>query len=151
MNANELFGHWHEVRFGLRQAFSGLDQKRLDYHPRKELRSIGEIVCHIAGCENGWFRYIVQHELKDWAEADFRPGDYPTLVQLDGLLAEVHARTEAFLETVDIKDVDQPVMLPWGPVVPLRWVIWHVLEHEIHHRGEIFLMLGLQGLEAPDI
>jgi len=26
-----------------------------------------------------------------------------------------------------------------------------VLEHEIHHRGEIFLMLGLMDMEAPDI
>jgi len=23
--------------------------------------------------------------------------------------------------------------------------------HEIHHRGEIFLMLGLMGMEAPDV
>ena len=23
--------------------------------------------------------------------------------------------------------------------------------HEIHHRGEIYLMLGLMGMEAPDI
>jgi uncharacterized damage-inducible protein DinB len=26
-----------------------------------------------------------------------------------------------------------------------------VLEHEIHHRGEIYLMLGLLGLGASDI
>ncbi len=47
--------------------------------------------------------------------------------------------------------VDQAIVLPWGPQVPLRWVIWHVLEHEIHHRGEIYLMLGLLGMEAPDV
>ena len=26
------------------------------------------------------------------------------------------------------------------------WIIWHVLEHEIHHGGEISLILGVNGL-----
>ena len=151
MNANEVFGHWREVRGGLRQALAGLDQARLDYRPRRELRSIREIACHIAGCEEGWFRFVVQHELADWAQADFKADDYPTLVEVDKLLGEVHAHTEAFLCSIGAAELEQPVMLPWGPVVPLRWVVWHVLEHEIHHRGEIFLMLGLQGIEGPDI
>lgn len=28
----------------------------------------------------------------------------------------------------------------------LQWIIWHVLEHEIHHGGEISLVLGNYGL-----
>ena len=27
-----------------------------------------------------------------------------------------------------------------------QWIIWHVLEHEIHHGGEISLILGMHGL-----
>jgi len=42
-------------------------------------------------------------------------------------------------------------LVPRGAKVPLGWVAWHVLEHEIHHRGEIYLMLGLLGMEAPDV
>jgi uncharacterized damage-inducible protein DinB len=48
-------------------------------------------------------------------------------------------------------DLDSGFEAPWGAEVTLRWVIWHVLEHEIHHRGEIYLMLGMMGLEAPDV
>jgi uncharacterized damage-inducible protein DinB len=28
---------------------------------------------------------------------------------------------------------------------PRGWIIWHVLEHEIHHGGEISLVLGQHG------
>jgi uncharacterized damage-inducible protein DinB len=28
-----------------------------------------------------------------------------------------------------------------------QWIIWHVLEHEIHHGGELSLALGTYGLE----
>ena len=27
-----------------------------------------------------------------------------------------------------------------------QWIIWHVLEHEIHHGGELSLVLGNYGL-----
>ena len=29
-----------------------------------------------------------------------------------------------------------------------QWIIWHVLEHEIHHGGELSLALGGYGLEG---
>lgn len=29
---------------------------------------------------------------------------------------------------------------------PRDWIIWHVFEHEIHHGGEISLVLGMNGL-----
>jgi uncharacterized damage-inducible protein DinB len=67
------------------------------------------------------------------------------------LLTEVHDRTEAYLETRDMWDLDAAFQSPSGAELNLRWVIWHVLEHEIHHRGETYLMLGLMGLEAPDM
>jgi uncharacterized damage-inducible protein DinB len=39
----------------------------------------------------------------------------------------------------------------WGEPIPLRWIIWHVLEHEVHHRGELSLILGLLGKEGLDV
>ena len=39
----------------------------------------------------------------------------------------------------------------WGAELTVRWIIWHVLEHEISHRGEIYLMLGMMGMEVPDV
>jgi uncharacterized damage-inducible protein DinB len=30
-----------------------------------------------------------------------------------------------------------------------QWVIWHLIEHDLHHGGEVSLLLGMHGLEAP--
>ena len=32
-----------------------------------------------------------------------------------------------------------------------QWVIWHLIEHDLHHGGEISLTLGTHGLQAPDL
>ena len=29
-----------------------------------------------------------------------------------------------------------------------QWIVWHVLEHEIHHGGELSLALGIYGVEG---
>jgi uncharacterized damage-inducible protein DinB len=150
MNAKELFGHWAEVRQGLFQALDRLSDAQLEFVPREGLWSLGKVARHIADAEEGWFRYVVTREHREWP-ADSSPQDYPTVGSVKALLAEVHARTEAYLETVDAADLDRRIEAPWGEQVSLRWIIWHVLEHEIHHRGEIFLMLGLLGMAAPDI
>jgi uncharacterized damage-inducible protein DinB len=28
------------------------------------------------------------------------------------------------------------------------WAVWHVLEHDLHHGGEISLTLGMHGIDA---
>ena len=150
MNANELFAHWAEARKRLCQALDKLTDAQLDFVPRQGLWSLGTVARHIANAEEGWFRYSVTRELSQWP-AEYTAEDYSTIVSIKTLLAEVHARTEAFLTQVDIADLDQVLELPWSEQLSLRQIIWHVLEHEIHHRGEIYLMLGLLGLEAPDV
>jgi uncharacterized damage-inducible protein DinB len=32
-----------------------------------------------------------------------------------------------------------------------QWIIWHVLEHDLAHGGELFLTLGIHGLPAPEL
>ena len=33
--------------------------------------------------------------------------------------------------------------------LPRSWVVWHLLEHDLQHAGEISLTLGMHGLQAP--
>ncbi|MHB1355218.1 MAG: DinB family protein [Anaerolineae bacterium] len=152
MDDRELLKHWDEVRSGLCAALDLLRDEQLAFVPREGLWSLGQVACHIAGCEEGWLRHMACGR---WSgpDTDYQLANYPTVAALKQLLAEVHAHTTAeFAAAPDLASrLDQPAALPWGATVTWRWAVWHVLEHEIHHRGEIYLMLGLQGMEAPDV
>jgi len=150
VNAKEFFGHWDEVRRGLFEALDKLSDDQLHFSPREGLRSLGAVACHIANAEEGWFRYAITRELAEWP-AEYTVADYPTVESVKNLLAEVHSRTDSYLAGLNIEDMSRRIEAPWGESFLLGWIIWHVLEHEIHHRGEIFLMLGLLGMEAPDV
>jgi uncharacterized damage-inducible protein DinB len=38
-----------------------------------------------------------------------------------------------------------------GDVVTGHWIAFHLLEHDIHHRADIFHYLALLGIETPDV
>jgi uncharacterized damage-inducible protein DinB len=36
-------------------------------------------------------------------------------------------------------------------LITRQWVIWHLIEHDLHHGGEISLTMGMYRLKAPDL
>jgi uncharacterized damage-inducible protein DinB len=149
MNAAELFGHWRVVRRGLLEALDRLTDQQLGFMPHERLWSLGTVARHIANAEEGWFRHIATGELEAWPP--FVIEGEATVESVKNLLAETHRRTEEYLTTLDATELDRTIEAPWGAGLSQRWIIWHVLEHEIHHRAEIYLMLGMMGMEAPEV
>lgn len=150
MEARKLFRHWDEARTNLLRALDLLTDDQLDFVPHEGLWSLGDVLRHIADGEEGWFRCVITREHDEWPP-NYSAADYPTVASVKSLLTEVHARTEAYLDTLRLDDLDRQITAPWGKTYSLLWIIWHVIDHEIHHRGEIFLMLGMLGLKGPDI
>jgi uncharacterized damage-inducible protein DinB len=149
MNAKEMFDHWTGVRSGLNKALDQLTDEQLDFVPRQGMWSLGTVARHIAHAEEAWFRYWTKGLPEGPPEYTAR--DYPTIPSIKALLTDVHARTEAYLETLNVADLEDTFETVWGQTGTIRWVVWHVLEHEIHHRGEIYHMIGMLGLEALDV
>jgi len=110
---------------------------------------VGRIALHIADAEEGWFRLVVTKEREGWP-SDYVLENYPTKEAIKTLLIEVHTKTMAYLETLTINDLDRSLEAPWGEF-SLRFILWHVIEHEIHHRGELSLILGTLGRDGLDV
>ena len=77
--------------------------------------------------------------------------DYPTKVAIKQMLDQAHQRTLNLLDCLDEHNLADVCQSPRGEHFTMGWVIWHVLEHEIHHRGELSMALGLLGREGLDV
>jgi uncharacterized damage-inducible protein DinB len=148
MKIAELFSHWEEARGYLLQALDKFTDDELRFAPYPGAWSVGEVACHIAQVEEGWIHGDIRHAWQQ--EPDYRWQDYPSVAAIKALLAQVHERTLEYLRTEPVESLDRTIVLSEGETT-VRWILWHVIEHEIHHRGEIFLMLGLLGKQGPDI
>ncbi len=36
-------------------------------------------------------------------------------------------------------------------LVSRQWTIWRILSHDLHHGGQLAILLGLQGIDIPDL
>ena len=150
MNLNQSFSHWEEIRAGLLKIIDKFSKADLSYKPFPASWPAGRIMLHIADAEEGWFRYAITRELPAWPE-HFTLENFPTKADITSALTEVHERTKAYLESLEEAEAEKIIKVPWGQEFPLRWIIWHVLEHEIHHRGELSLILGMLDRDGLDV
>ncbi len=149
MKLSEMFSHWEQVRNDLLKTINKFTEEELTFVPYDGSWIIGQIMLHIADCEDNWLHGVVRREFEPWIFYEFE--FYPNKALILEQLYKAHSRTVKFLETLDENNLDDKYAIPNGEEFTLRWIIWHVLEHEIHHRGELSMALGLLGREGLDV
>ena len=149
MDLGYVLAHWEQVRTGLYATIDKFRDDELDARPYAGGWSVRQIVLHIAQEERGEFGYGVVQTL-DAFPAEYATHMYPTKVALQALLEAVHTPTIAYLREREPNDLARVVDTPWGASYRLIEMIGHMVEHEIHHRGELSLILGMLGRSGFD-
>ena len=150
MKLSKVFSHWDQLRADLIATLEKFSDEELSHIPFEGAWSIGQIVRHILNAEEGWLWYVATRKLTEWP-AGLTHEKYGTVASLKAKLSSGHTQTMAYLETLEIEDFDRVIKAPWGKDLTLGWILWHVIEHEIHHRGELSLILGLLRREGLDV
>jgi uncharacterized damage-inducible protein DinB len=140
---------WDHIRESLIKTIHKFTEDELRYIPIQEGYSVHQILLHIAQEELGEIQYGITGEL-DAFPSDYAQSEFPTKASILNLLSKVHKRTIAYLQTLDDESLLLEIEAGWGGKYLLLDMIWHVMEHEIHHRGELSLILGLLGKEGLD-
>ena len=152
-----IFESWKHYQEHIASAIAPLTDEQMTLRAAPGMRSIGELAAHIAGCRAGWFTYVL-------GEADDTPtgAKFKAIAEWD----EQHERTSAQL--VEALDATWQFMMDrvarWsdddmrttfeddqdGVKVRLSraWVLYHIMEHDLHHGGELSLTLGMHGLTS---
>lgn len=145
----EYFSHWDQVHNDTLKTFGMFQDQELSFAPFPGAWTVGDLMLHIADTEERWLRHVV---LKEVSEVPiYTVEQYPTIEAIQDRLRETHRRTVQDLEGWDERDLEYAAITDLGEELHLGWIIWHVLEHEIHHRGELSLILGMLGREGLDV
>lgn len=148
MNAAQYFDHWNKVWRDLMLAVSMLKDQDLAYKPSDIYpRSVGDILRHIINVEQGWIHFVVQRKLEAWPQEQLTKAT--TLKELRSAMESVHEETMAYLESTPVEDFNRIIQVPDDGTPKLGWILWHVFEQEIHHRGELYLCLSMLGYDRP--
>jgi len=148
-------GRWiwclEDVRRTIVEKISGISQQHLD--AKLNGHSIGSLLYHIAFIEADWlYEDVLGCEWNPKILSFFPQEDRNqdgTLTQIEGQNLDEHlhrlqsVRDELLFHfrSMGMEDWRASRNLTHYDVTP-EWVIYHLIEHESHHRGQIFEMLS---------
>jgi uncharacterized damage-inducible protein DinB len=151
---------WDGYQRQMERALAPLSLEQLATTSAAEnLRSVGLIARHIVGARARWLHHTLGERGEDleslglWDDSDQPERSAAELI--DGLrrTGEVIA---AGLERWTAGDLETSFpntnREPGEPEAYSRqWVMWHLIEHDLHHGGEISLVLGMHGLAGIEL
>ncbi|GCE07245.1 DinB family protein [Dictyobacter aurantiacus] len=154
-----FYSAWKEYQDHIKEAVAQLNAEQLALRPAPHLRSIGENALHIIGTRIGWFIITMGEEfgeemgayLKQNENALRQGSPIPTatvLVQGLGLTWQFMTDCLARWSPADMQQTFPDELDGKQVYLSRAWIVWHVLEHDLHHGGELSLTLGIHGIPA---
>jgi uncharacterized damage-inducible protein DinB len=148
---------WEEYQQMLLQALAPLAPEQLSLRAAPSLRPAWLLAAHIIGTRVGWFQGVMGEGEPALAAFDPWDGDGApprTAAELVEGLEATWQMIRGCLDRWTPAMLDDPFtrQRPHGTVTRTRqWILWHVLEHDLHHGGELCLTLGMHGLPVPEL
>jgi uncharacterized damage-inducible protein DinB len=150
-----FYDNWKEYQTHIKAAIAPLTSEQLALEAAPHLRTVGQLALHIIGCRAGWFTYTMGEdwgpEAKAYTEWDERGATVPTAAELAEGLDRTWQGMANCLARWNDDDMRKTFEDDWdGKIVHLSraWIVYHVMEHDLHHGGELSLTLGMHGIPA---
>jgi uncharacterized damage-inducible protein DinB len=152
-----IYDNWREYSGRLRNAIAPLTNEQLRLQPAPHMWPVQQMVQHIVSVRAGWFSGTLQDSdpamgaYMEWGQRESPPRSPAELVRgLDETWAFIEARLKWWLpEDCAQTFPDEYDGQVWQ--VSRSWVIYHVMEHDLHHGGEISMILSMHGVKGVDI
>jgi uncharacterized damage-inducible protein DinB len=164
-----IFDGWYGYQQSIVLAVEPMNPEQLNWRRKESFYSVGELVRHISLGRLTWLMRMdapgsteVAKHISEWeqdsdgnrniVESSLAVTEQP--VELARWLNLTWQIIENCLSTWTLTDLFQTYPHKWnGQVyeVSRQWTMWRLMNHDIHHGGELSLMLGLQGIEAFEL
>ena len=133
---------WSHLNDELIRLVDYVPDDKLNWSPKPELWNFRGVLVHVGFARDQWLGNVV----KDGVAG---PTAFPrTKDEIAQSLRRTWQRVEPFLR--DEKRLDATYETDRGSIDG-HFIAFHLLEHDIHHRADIFHYLALLGIETPDV
>jgi len=122
---------------------------RIEWRPAPGAFSFGDLLRHLAAID----RYTFAENLR--GRPSTYPGHRPELAagyeEVMSFWRRLRAESFALIEELTDEQLRSSCTTPGGADLPAWKWLRAMIEHEVHHRGQIYLMLRLCGVETPPL
>ena len=153
---------WENYQQAVVQTIAPLSSEQLALPVAPHYVSIRELLAHMISARVFWFSRWMGEEnaaMARWLSSD--ESAVPEAAELAAMFEETWRVISSALDRWTSADLEQLILPPashqeWlrsrgeeeEPPHTQQWIVWHVMEHEIHHGGELSLALGTYGVDS---
>ena len=148
-SAQAFLAYFASVRARTTRVVGCIPPDQVEWTHRPGAFTLGDLVRHLAATERWMFAENVAG----------RPSRYPGhgreladgYAAVAAYLERMHAESVAIIGALTPDDLARPCLTPAGtPLAAWKW-LRAMVEHEAHHRGQLYLMLGVLGVPTPPL
>jgi len=155
-----------DIRKVTLKGISGLTKEQLFAEPVPAEFPIGAYLMHLAEADLGWLKTLSgekqPNDLKkrvyysswfDVPKDKYAPPTEPIEPEeYINAITAVRARLLDYIDKMTDEDLDTKIKIKRSETVEVEitkeWIIYHLIEHEAHTRGQMFLLIRMAGFKA---
>jgi uncharacterized damage-inducible protein DinB len=145
----EFLDYFDRVRQRTRRVADRIPPDRIDWRPRPSAFSLGDLVRHIATTERYMWAETVHHRPSRYVShgPELAATRDETLAMLDRL----HEESMQLFRALTPAALAAKCATPEGTAITTWKWLRAMVEHEIHHRGQMYLLLNLLDVPTPPL
>jgi len=141
--------YFERVRERTRRVIAVIPPEHLEWAHKPGAFTFGDLIRHLGAIQ----RYMFAENLQG------KPSRYPghgreMAEGYDAVLAffdRMHRESMGVFASLTPEDLQRRCTTPGGASLPAWKWLRSMVEHEIHHRGQLYLMLGILGVPTPPL
>lgn len=141
--------YWRNIRGRTRRVVETIPPEHIEWAPKPGRFTLGDLARHLVVIERYMYAETVNGRpaVYEGCGPELAAGKDAVIAFMDRLHAEA---VHLFGQLTD-EDLQRKCLTPAGtPITTWKW-LRAMVEHEAHHRGQIYLMLGMLGVSTPPI
>ncbi|MCL6631417.1 MAG: DinB family protein [Alicyclobacillus herbarius] len=142
----QVLNHWLSHRQALMDLLAVIPSDKADFRPWEKAMSVKELALHVAGST---YKFVTSV-----AAGRFEPGwpqlQAETMEETRRILAEYTEKSRSALANLSTAQLDAVVdaQAVFGFSAPGSVFLTSAIDHEIHHKGQLFVYARLVGVES---
>ena len=148
-SVSSFISYYGKIRARTKNLVAVVPPGQLEWTYRPGKYTIGDIIRHIACIERCMYAETIAGRKSAYRGCDTSiASGYDNVLQLFDVL---HEESLAIFRSLSDDDLNRKCTTPAGhPITVWKW-LRALVEHEVHHRGQLYIYLGMLEVKTPPI
>jgi uncharacterized damage-inducible protein DinB len=149
ISAEAFLPYWESIRGRTMKVVLCIPPEKLEWTYQQGKFTLGDIVRHLATIERYMYAENAQGKPSRYPGHDRTLADgYENVISF---IDRLHSESAEIFSRLSPEDLKRKCTTPGNvEITTWKW-LRAMVEHEVHHRGQIYMYLGMLGVETPPI